>query len=195
MEWKLFDDSSYVSTADFHKDREAVAHIEQPAHIPRMEKTVEIVNHMFDEGLINSATDLGAGDGGMLALINRPDVTWGYDFQPANIVKAAERGVNVMYANFVDDDVRIGDLAICTEVIEHLEDPHGFLARLAPQVRWLVCSSPQNETIDWHAAEHAWAWDKEGYVTMLTNAGFYVSNSFDVIPFQVHLCESEVYGG
>jgi 2-polyprenyl-3-methyl-5-hydroxy-6-metoxy-1,4-benzoquinol methylase len=123
----------------------------------------------------------------LLALRSEPITCWGYDFQPANVSSAPRRGVDVRYANFLQDDVEIGDVAVCTECLEHLEDPHAFLARLAGQVKALVCSSPMNESDVLHDSLHAWAWDVDGYKAMLTGAGFQVIETRELWPFQIHL--------
>ncbi len=186
-ESKLFeDDVPYVSTEEFHADREAVSHVDQPWHKARMAKTMEFVYLLLDADEVRSITDLGCGDGGFLSLLERTGVPcWGYDFQPANIPAGLARGVDIRQANFLTDDIEYGDLAIATEVIEHLAHPHEFLAHLTTQVPYLICSSPQFETVEQHSPEHSWCWDKDGYRAMLANAGWNVLEHQDADIFQV----------
>jgi hypothetical protein len=59
-----------------------------------------------------------------------------------------------------------------SEVVEHLADPHQFLSTLPGDT--LVVSSPSAETDEWHYADHAWAWDLDGYRDLVSNAGWHV---------------------
>lgn len=187
MEWKLFEGRSHVSTAEFHADRETAPHLEQVFHQERLKTAAELATKACRAYHIATVVDLGCGDGGLLSLLPDDLTSWGYDFQPSNVASAPRRGVDVRYANFLEDDIAYGELALCTECIEHLEDPHGFLERLSHNVRLLVCSSPMNETDEWHDTLHAWAWDVEGYRAMLDSAGFDVLETREVWPFQVHV--------
>src|ERR1044072_3998944 len=105
MEYKLFEgDIPYVSTAEFHKDRERAPHVEQPEHRARLELALDCVRaaaHWYGEPTLS---DLGAGDGGFLSMV-APYVgrAWGYDLCPANIAGAEERGVDVRFADFTVD--------------------------------------------------------------------------------------------
>jgi hypothetical protein len=96
-EWRLFDGAvADVSTAEFHKDRPRVAHLEQPGHRERLFKAADYVRaavKLVDDEPA-TVSDLGCGDGGLLSLIRRyvPE-SWGYDFGPANAAGWAERGV------------------------------------------------------------------------------------------------------
>ncbi len=189
-EYRLFEgDTPYVSTYDYHEDRERAPHLEQPHHRARMELALDCVRaaaHWYGEP---SLSDLGAGDGGFLTLAS-PHVgkAWGYDFCPANLVGAAERGMDVRAANFTTDDVEFGTIVTMTEVLEHMADPHGFLRRLwASGVRVVIASSPYVETDVSHDASHAWAWDENGYAEMFHKAGWSVARHETVPYFQVIL--------
>jgi 2-polyprenyl-3-methyl-5-hydroxy-6-metoxy-1,4-benzoquinol methylase len=196
MEHKLFEGSvPYVSTAKFHADRERAPHLEQAWHRPRLERAAEFVRQAVAAHGDAFVTDLGCGDGGLLSLVqNAPGVrdAWGYDFAPANTAGWAERGVTARQADVFGADwgnVNIGDVAIMTEVLEHLADPHGVLVRLhrPESPRYLVCSSPWNENQNNHCAEHAWAWDLEGYAAMIESAGWTIQRHEQVGLFQVVL--------
>lgn len=190
MEWKLFEgDVPYVSTAEFHADRERAPHVEQPVHRARMDLALDCVRaaaHWYGEP---SLSDLGAGDGGFLSLV-APYVgkAWGYDFCPANLEGARERGVDVRDADFTKDAVEFGAIAVMTEVLEHVADPHGMLRTLkARGVRVVVASSPYVETDISHDACHAWAWDEEGYRNLFEQSGWSVARHETVPYFQVVL--------
>lgn len=192
-EWKLFEgDTAYVSTAEYHKDRERAMHLEDPNHKDRLQKAYEFIIRavsQFPATRLNPASvvDLGCGDGGLLQLLrlgmHANIIARGYDFAPANVDGSASRGLsNVQYldlfpavGNPVNSKVmemRL-DVVNMTEVIEHMSRPHQVLAFLAPRTKWLVASSPWNETDTNHADCHAWAWDARGYYRLLDEAGFH----------------------
>lgn len=193
-EWKLFEgDVPYVSTAEFHADRERAPHLEQAFHRQRMLLAAVYVRRVTDRQPLKDRTvsDLGCGDGGLLSLLKGPGAisAWGYDFCPANEAGWAERDVNgtsldVFGADW--DRVSIGRTVVMTEVLEHLADPHGTLRRVRERgARFLVCSSPWNENQNSHCAEHAWAWDIDGYSRMIMEAGWKIIRHETAGLFQV----------
>ena len=194
-EHRLFEgDVPYVSTAAFHADRERAPHLEQGWHRPRLEAAASFVRMITDRQPVKDRTvsDLGCGDGGLLSLLTGPgDITaWGYDFAPANAIGWAERNVSAVALDVFGDDwpqVRLGTVTVMTEVLEHLADPHAVLRQVRAGSRFLVCSSPWNEGPNSHCAEHAWAWDLEGYAAMIQAAGWTVMQHQQVGMFQLVL--------
>jgi len=194
-EWKLFDgDVPYVSTAEFHADRERAPHLEQEWHQPRLYRAVNLVRDsitsMQAEDPLHPITvsDLGCGDGGLLQALAYP-LSWGYDFAPANAAGWTERRVTAVSADVFgadQDRIRLGDIVVMTEVLEHVADPHGVLRWLKGSgVPVIVCSSPLNENQHNHSPEHAWAWDTQGYAEMLAAAGWVIANHEQAGLFQV----------
>lgn len=184
MEYKL-SATAYESTFEFHDGRPAAHHIDEDAHRLRFDKTLEFITSVDPDSVV----DLGAGDGGLLSRLGCD--SWGYDFHVPNVQYAKQtRNVDVREVNFVEniDSIELGSLVVMTEVIEHLEDPHGVLRALASRgPRMIVCSSPVNETDAFHCEEHVWAWDFEGYEQLLRDSGWEVVRHEVVFPFQVVL--------
>ena len=192
-EYKLFEGAvPYVSTAEFHADRPRAPHLEQAGHQERLHLAAEFVREALSRPDAFTVSDLGCGDGGLLSLIK--DVAgitaWGYDFCPANAAGWTERDVTA-YARdvFLDLDAAvIGSVVVMTETLEHLADPHGVLTRLRERgVAHLICSSPWNENPNNHSPEHAWAWDLEGYASMIESAGWLIERHQQAGLFQVVL--------
>ena len=152
MELRFFDAGTIpeYSTREWHAGRDRAMHLEQPEHQPRLFKARDYVLEVAAKMLRCRVSDFGAGDGGLLSLIAGSDKVaecWGYDFTPANVAGALERGVTVDLADFVASPVQFGDVAVLTEVLEHMADPHEFLRRAhGNDVFALVASSPADET-------------------------------------------------
>lgn len=192
-EWKLFEgEVPYVSTAQFHADRERAPHLEQKFHRGRLERAAEFIGQALRSPDCWTVSDLGCGDGGLLSLVKgiSESIVWGYDFAPANAAGWTERGVTAYAADAFGEDadtVVYGDVVVMTEVLEHLADPHGTLRRVRGRSRALVCSSPWNENPNSHSPEHAWAWDLDGYIRMIEDAGWTIDRHESVDLFQVVL--------
>jgi SAM-dependent methyltransferase len=191
--WKLFEGKrAYVSTFAFHEHRERAPHLEQPAHRDRLLRAAELV---YDaQALLGgsaSVSDLGCGDGGLLSLVqDHVGEAWGYDFTPANAAGWAARGVTAHALDVFGADaplVRFGDIAVVTEVLEHLSDPHGALRWIGEHSPLLVASSPWNEDAVTHDECHAWAFDRDGYRELVRRAGYELVHHGDVGRFQVVL--------
>lgn len=164
-EWRLFEgDMPHVSTFAFHEHRDRAPHLEQPAHRGRLSRTAELVRQLNPASVV----DLGCGDGGLLSLIK--DIpSWGYDFHPASAAAWPERGVSAERRDVFNtrDVPKWGQVAVLTEVLEHVADPHGIVEWVSRHAEWIVASSPRNETGADHADCHAWAWDEDGYRVLI----------------------------
>jgi hypothetical protein len=192
VEWRLFEgETPYVSTAEFHADRDRARHLEEAWSQPRLNKAREFIAVAAASGSL-TVSDLGCGDGGLLSLVQQiPGVEcWGYDFSPANSTGWPERGVRAEALDVFGkdrDQVKLGQTVVMTEVLEHLADPHGVLRWVRQTGRHLICSSPWNERPGMHSPEHAWAWDLEGYADLIRDAGWTIDRHEQVSLFQVVL--------
>jgi 2-polyprenyl-3-methyl-5-hydroxy-6-metoxy-1,4-benzoquinol methylase len=194
MEVQLFPPGTIpeCATAEWYSTRATAPHIDQPGHRERIVEAARMVHRAFGMGA-NSAVDLGAGDGGLLTYLSGANkVVWGYDLQPTNVAAARlKRHVNVMFHDVVNkfDEVLWADCVIATEILEHLVDPHGFVAKIPSRVKFLVASSPHTETENNHYEFHLWAWDAEGYAKMLADNGWKVVEQSTRTMSQVVLAE------
>jgi len=64
------------------------------------------------------------------------------------------------------------DLYICSETLEHLDDPAIVLELIRDRTANLVLSTPLEAWNDHGNPEHYWAWDREAVERMLDAAGF-----------------------
>lgn len=193
MQWKLFDgDVADVSTFEFHEHRERAPHLEQPIHRGRLLAAAGFVSVATALGA-DTVSDLGCGDGGLLQLLkadSRLVKAWGYDFAPANAAGWRERGVDAEPLDVFGADrdrVVFGAVTCVTEVLEHLTDPHGAVRWIGGHSRFIVASSPWDETPQRCDPCHAWAFDRDGYRQLIEQGGYRVIQHRDVDRFQVVL--------
>lgn len=186
-QWRLFPAGTVpeYTTAEWYLSRERAPHLEQQEHRPRLLASAVAVAHLGMSQRFGTVVDLGAGDGGLLSLLGPALRGWGYDLAPANVHAAKHRGVDVRQADVLTDPIEWGRIAVATEMLEHLVDPHGFVRTIAANAQALVCSSPWNESPG-HAYEfHTWAWDLDGYRALVEQGGFTVVKQEQVGPFQI----------
>lgn len=174
-EWRLFPEGTVpdFTTPEFFERHPWVAPEHQIGHAERTRLVAGLVADVVAVTPVAGIVDLGCGDGsllGQLATLGIP--RWGYDAGLGNVERAATQGLDVRRANIQTDSLEYGELIVATEVVEHLLDPHRFIAGLPG--RQLVLSSPSAETEDWHYEHHAWAWDFAGYRRLVENAGWTV---------------------
>jgi 2-polyprenyl-3-methyl-5-hydroxy-6-metoxy-1,4-benzoquinol methylase len=166
---------------EFYKEIPSADHINQVdgGHRFRLLKTLEHLKLIVDPN--DTVCDFGCGNGGLIREIEKeiPNQIWGYDLMPNNIADAVSKGSNnIKLCDFVVDpnkEVKYPDIAICTEVLEHLIDPDGFLIRLRENnVKAIIASSPNYETPIYHAPGHLWVFNGDTYKEMFDNAGWEV---------------------
>jgi hypothetical protein len=189
-EHRLFDPAEPPEWLDpeWWRDREHCDHLGSPtgAHVARLREATNLAARaalMADYSAVPYVVDLGAGDGALLSLLPQPlrSSSYGYDIIRADVQYATKvRDTDVSQRNIANEfdqqyfTLPLGPVVVLTEVLEHMADPHGFLAKLheRPEVRYVVASSPHSETSEQHEWNHAWAWDCRGYLSMFRAAGF-----------------------
>ena len=116
-------------------------------HIIRVEKSIELLKN-FD--VYDSIADLSAGD--------------------ATIINALE-AENKGHINQTINEIPKVDLFICSETLEHLDDPDATLKAIRKKTKYLFISTPNGEDNNSNQ-EHYWGWNNEDIKEMLINAGF-----------------------
>jgi hypothetical protein len=69
------------------------------------------------------------------------------------------------------EDGNAADLVVCSETLEHLDDPEHVLRLLRERTDRLFVSTPLGEDDD-RNPEHYWGWDTEGVHDLLVDCGF-----------------------
>jgi len=135
------------------------AHWQWKDHQLRVQMTIAFASWFKD---VNSIADLSAGDA---AIINAIPATTRYigDFAPG-----------YEYTGAIDDTIDLipkVDLFICSETIEHLDDPEKTLAKIRAKTKALIVTTPDSENNDQNP-QHYWGWDSDGVRQLLEGAGF-----------------------
>lgn len=176
-EWKLFTDV-LPEPREQLRGRDWMNLAAQPGFAQRSAMVAGLVRMACILLPVASITDLGCGDGALLAqLADLPQAKWGYELGAADVAYGQAQGLDVRQADILTDDLEYGDLLIATEVAEHLENPAGFISALPGHL--LILSSPSLETGEWHNSIHAWAWDLDGYRELAERSGWQVAYQTD----------------
>lgn len=139
-------------------------HTRWPDHILRVQVTIALARAMVPPGGL--VADLSAGDAATARALAEShgcrlilgDLAPGYDLTgpiEATVPELDERP----------------DLFLCTETLEHLDDPGSVLAEIAKRADRLLISTPIGEADDSNP-EHVWGWDAAGVRELLDAAGW-----------------------
>ena len=134
-------------------------HFGNADHRLRVAVTIAVARSV---GAVESVADLACGDAAIASAVNAPKRYLG-DFAPGYpIVGPIEQTIN---------DIPPVDLFVCTETIEHLDDPDAVLRAIRAKTRHLILSTPVGCFHDSNP-EHYHAWDREAVEAMMAEAGF-----------------------
>lgn len=130
-----------------------------PDHIARVTRTAEILADMRPE----SVADLSCGDGEVVIQAGVRDIAILGDLAPG-----------WPYRGPIDQTIQAipdVDVFVCSETLEHVEDPDGLLAAIRGKARRLLLSTPIGEDHDLNP-QHYWGWDVVDVEEMLHKAGW-----------------------
>lgn len=133
-------------------------------HRLRIEVTAAFARCIAREVGCNSGADLSCGDGATLKSIELETKIFG-DMAPGHEMWGP--------LELTLDHIPVVDLYVCTETLEHLNDPDTVLKQIAAKAKVLVLSTPVNAWDD-ENEEHYWAWDVSAVEKMLRDAGWTV---------------------
>lgn len=136
-------------------------HTRWPDHRIRVDATAALI-HAF-AGPVGRAADLSCGDGAILARIHAAEKVHG-DLTPGwELTGPCQDTITAL------DPV---DLLVCSETLEHLDDPDAYLAAARGKAATLVLSTPMDEPDPDTNPEHYWAWGADDVEQMLRAAGW-----------------------
>lgn len=150
-------------------------HIFGRGHHIRVELTKVLLTELCAYTKATVGADLSCGNAAIiksapLAKVLLGDFAVGYEYQ-GPLEETIQQIPNV-------------DVYVCSETLEHVENPPSVLKAIRSKSRSLVLSTPIEKWDD-SLAEHYWAWDREGIENMLENEGWKVVtfNMFDSTVF------------
>lgn len=145
-------------------------HSQWEDHRLRVQMTIAFASWFKDVATI---ADLSAGDA---TIINAIPATTRYigDFAPGyEFTGAIDETI---------DQIPQVDLFICSETIEHLDDPETTLKKIRAKTKALIVTTPDSEVNDSNP-QHYWGWDSLGVRDLLEGAGF-TPVIFNTLQFQ-----------
>lgn len=135
------------------------SHGRWPDHRLRVAQTIELARDM---GVPATVADLSCGDAAIGRALAPQRLILG-DIAPGYEIRGP-------LEQTIHEIPHVGML-ICSEIIEHLDDPAGVLAAAREKADMLVLSTPLGETTD-RNPEHYWGWDDAGVRSLLLGSGW-----------------------
>lgn len=183
MEWRL-NGPGATDLVEYYEHYPYIAPDYQAGFWPRIHMTADMIRGARQPS--EAVCELGCNAGHLLELIGPP--CWGYDIGNGPLAVARAAGRDARRADITTADLALAEIVVLSEVLEHLDDPHGMLARLnRDPVRVVIASSPYLETGDRAYEQHCFAWDLDGYSALLEGAGFTVTQRATVGIFQAQM--------
>ncbi len=137
-------------------------HTRWPDHLDRVARTIEFAETAAP--LAATVADLSCGDAAIArALADH----WNADCTLGDLVAGYEHHGQIEDTIETIDPV---DVFICSETLEHIDNPDHLLARIRAKASRLILSTPCDETIT--NPEHYWAWGAADIAAMLEQAGW-----------------------
>lgn len=128
-------------------------------HHVRVDATIALARGIEN---VQSVADLSCGDAAIATAIGAPTTILG-DYAP-----------RYTHTGPLEDTIHTipaVDLYVCSETIEHLDDPDTALGLIRGKTKQLLLTTPIGNHGDTNI-EHYWAWDRTDVEQMLTAAGF-----------------------
>lgn len=152
-------------------------HDRWPDHVERVAASVRMISRY--SGHIRTAADLSCGDAAIIRGVPGLRAAWLGDLNgvtglPEDVVR--HPSVSVVAPGPLPEtlDQLPGpvDLYVCSETIEHMDDPDELLRRLAGVATYLFLSTPLEEKPETGNPEHYWSWGQADMHQMLQDAGW-----------------------
>lgn len=148
-------------------------------HHLRVDTTIDIAKWIMYEFKLDSVADLSCGNGSILDGLD-------FEFHGSLMLHYGDFAPGYTYQGPIEKTINLipnVDLFVCSETLEHVDDPQFVLDKIADKAEYLVLSTPDSAWDDTNL-EHYWAWNKEEIGDMLNKAGFetLVKTTLDLRP-------------
>lgn len=146
-------------------------------HYLRVEHTIVLGKWMIQDFDIKTGADLSCGNGAILQALplelkvfgDFASGTWYAGEMPSGLPVYKIQKFGPIEETI--DQIDPVDLFICSETIEHLDDPDSVLKKIREKSNYLLLSTPIGEN-NLDNREHLWGWDEEAVLSMMENAGW-----------------------
>jgi hypothetical protein len=141
-------------------------------HVKRVSQTVDIVMRWGAGRKWFDGIDLTCGDGAILRALQANgtvQTTYYGDLVHADHLDVIGKVEDTMSGELLMDK---WDLYICSETLEHVQDPDTLLRNARALARNAVFTTPIDETPEYGNPEHYWGWGLEDIHDMLVDAGW-----------------------
>lgn len=149
-----------------------------PDHIERVTKTAQLLGDFARTTGAQTIADLSCGDGAIISSVVplSSDLPW-QEIHMGDLVPPrplTDAPVVVCYLGPIEktiEQIPPVDLFLCSETLEHVEDPDALLRSIRDKAQHLLLTTPHGEN---HARnpEHYWSWEREDISDMLWDAGW-----------------------
>lgn len=132
-----------------------------PDHQVRVAESIAFIREQV--GPVRTAADLSCGNG---QILNGVDVEQAFlgDLAPGYGIEGPIETTVL--------SIEPVDLFVCSETLEHVDDPDLVLTRIRAKAATVFVSTPTWETEAHNNPEHYWSWGLDDISQMLTQAGF-----------------------
>lgn len=137
-------------------------HTRWPDHLLRVDVTIQVARWLAALNGCRSVADLSCGNAAIARSLGMDTVILG-DF-----------AAGYEHRGPIEDtigQIPAVDLFVCSETVEHLDDPDAVLRKIRAKARHLVLSTPIDEADDGNP-EHYWGWGTADVGDMLQAAGW-----------------------
>lgn len=131
-------------------------------HGIRVNTTIQLAKDMAYQVGASSVADLSCGNGEIAEALNIGTTILGDYAKGYQYSGPLEKNIS---------RIQEVDLYICSESIEHVEDPSSVLNSIRKKSKALVLSTPIDAWYDTNE-EHYWAWNRQDVETLMMNAGW-----------------------
>lgn len=143
-----------------------------PDHIERIHRTCSVLYDFAVEVGAQSVADLSCGDAAIIAGCGK---SWNDGIHLGDLVTPKVQSWAAQYyqgpIEQTIEQIPPVDLFLCSETLEHVEDPDALLRSIRDKAQHLLLTTPHGEN---HARnpEHYWSWEREDISDMLWDAGW-----------------------
>jgi hypothetical protein len=157
-------------------------HTDWPDHVERVAYTARLLRAMSP----HNVADLSCGDGAVVGMAQLSDIAFLGDYTGGrDFTGPIERTI---------EEIPPVDVFVCSETLEHIEDPDALLRAIRGKARRLLLTTPCGES-DARNPQHYWGWDTSDLDAMLAAAGWtardvtlFTAESNAYYTFQVWRC-------